>query len=178
MNVLTRGSLGSSLGCGTRMIGTGPVLSHFNPTVFSPAICGLSRSSKYLVVPDKSRSSVELDCTRVAIISPTWNMFHHPILKHTEPHLCRDASYFLEECKRGAAHSSVLFIPKLSYFSWRENMRRPLVFKMVPYRMVQPFIDRWMVSTPYAPFSATPQTGIVPSVSPPISFQHPLFKHT
>lgn len=48
-----RGSLGSSEGCGTRMIGTGPVLSVLRPRVPSSwmAYCGRAGSSKYLVVP-------------------------------------------------------------------------------------------------------------------------------
>ena len=45
------GSFGSSDGCGTRMMGIGPLVSHLRPRVPSAAICGLSGSSKYLVVP-------------------------------------------------------------------------------------------------------------------------------
>ena len=45
------GSLGSSDGCGTRMMGIGPLVSHLRPWVPSAAYCGLSGSSKYLVVP-------------------------------------------------------------------------------------------------------------------------------
>ena len=51
MESLTRGSFGSSLGCGTRMIGTGPEVSHFKPVDPGVAAWGLSGSSKYRVVP-------------------------------------------------------------------------------------------------------------------------------
>jgi hypothetical protein len=47
----TRGSFGSSLGCGTRMIGIGPEVSHFKPVNSEVAAWGLSGSSKYRVVP-------------------------------------------------------------------------------------------------------------------------------
>jgi len=47
----TRGSFGSSLGCGTRMIGTGPEVSHFKPAESDVAAWGRSGSSKYRVVP-------------------------------------------------------------------------------------------------------------------------------
>lgn len=51
MGLRTRGSLGSSLGCGTRMMGTGPDVSHFKPADSAVAAWGLSGSSKYRVVP-------------------------------------------------------------------------------------------------------------------------------
>jgi hypothetical protein len=58
----TRGSFGSSLGCGTRMIGMGPLLSHLRPTASSEAIWGRSRSSKYRVVPYNQISEEFKDC--------------------------------------------------------------------------------------------------------------------
>lgn len=45
------GSFGSSDGCGTRMMGTGPLVSHLRPSTPFSAYCGRSGSSKYRVVP-------------------------------------------------------------------------------------------------------------------------------
>ena len=48
----TRGSFGSLLGCGTRIIGTGPEVLHLRLLAeLAVATCGRSRSSKYLDVP-------------------------------------------------------------------------------------------------------------------------------
>jgi hypothetical protein len=80
----TRGSLGSSLGCGTRMIGTGPLVSHFRPVVPSVAICGLSGSSKYRVVP---LVNVKNNLKKTDSVGQTWDVFHHLILQNAETHL-------------------------------------------------------------------------------------------
>jgi hypothetical protein len=71
----TRGSFGSSLGCGTRMMGTRPLLSHLRPRVSSPATWGLSGSSKYRLVP-KSR---QYHIRQLSWGLGTWCDLIHPV---------------------------------------------------------------------------------------------------
>jgi hypothetical protein len=70
------------------MIGTGPLVSHFRPVILSLAICGLSGSSKYRVVPMISVNSNPKEQT---IFYPTWDLLHHPILQNAETHLAMTA---------------------------------------------------------------------------------------
>jgi hypothetical protein len=69
------------------MMGTGPLVSHFRPVVFSLEICGLSGSSKYHVVP---LLNVNSNLKRTDLVGQTWDVFHHPILPNAETHLCSD----------------------------------------------------------------------------------------
>jgi len=67
-------------------MGTGPLVSHFRPVVPSLATCGLSGSSKYLVVP---LLDVNGSFKRADHVGQTWNMFHHAILQNAETHLAK-----------------------------------------------------------------------------------------
>jgi hypothetical protein len=96
--LLTKGSFGSSLGCGTRMIV--PVRSFFRCAPDSACSTRLLSSSKMYVVPvlpDQFVASAELwYCC-------TWHMLKLSVFKYTETHVCE-----LPSCPRITTEESGL----------------------------------------------------------------------